>query len=68
MEIIKVIAGLFVLLFLCSLPLGSWELLRSVVKPKLQDRLHWYDRALRAIGVLILMAFFVYLVIAVERE
>ncbi len=43
------------------------ELFRSVIKPKPEDHLHWYDRVLRAIGGLILLAVFIYFVVAIER-
>ena len=36
--------------------LATW---RSVIKPKPENHLHWYDRVLRAIGALMFVAIFV---------
>lgn len=63
-----IIVGLFVLLLLVGMPFGGWGLLRSAIKPKSEDHLHWYDRVLRIIGALMLFAVFVYVVLAMWKS
>lgn len=60
MEVLKTAAGLVVLLLLCGFVYGSWDMFRSVVKPKPEEHLHWYDRVLRAISGLILLVIVLY--------
>jgi hypothetical protein len=66
-EALTTLAGLFILLLIVGYALGGWDMLRSAIKPKPEDYLHWNDRALRVVGVMIFLAIFVYAIIAIER-
>ena len=55
-EVRTTIVGLFMFLLAIGYGLATW---RSVIKPKPENHLHWYDRVLRAIGALMFVAIFV---------
>ena len=67
MDALETIGGLLALLFFLGCGYAAWEMFRSVVKPKPENHLRWYDRGLRAIGGLIFLAIYIYFVVAMER-
>ena len=67
--VLQLIGGLIVLILICGCIPASRDLFRSAIRPKPEDHLLWYDRVLRAIGGLILLAVFIgFMVALVKRE